>query len=101
MLPPRAEIIDIPTGLPDRRHARARVEARPLLDGAYPIVHHGRLIAKTTPKPISVAIRTMRHWTRGHCPPFRRAISAWPKVYPTPGLLNFAPEAIDLKKSAM
>lgn len=52
------EIIDIPPGPTGRSYAKARVEARQLLDGSYHIFHQGQLIAKTTPKPIREPIYT-------------------------------------------
>jgi transposase len=52
------QIIDIPPGPTGRSYAKARVEARQLLDGSYQIFHQGRLIAKTTPKPIREPIHT-------------------------------------------
>jgi transposase len=53
-----AEIIDIPPGPRGRSYAKARVEARQLLDGSYQVFHQGRLIAKTEPKPIREPIHT-------------------------------------------
>jgi len=52
------EIIDIPPGPGRRSYAKARVEARQLLDGSYQILYQGRLIAKTEPKPIREPIYT-------------------------------------------
>jgi hypothetical protein len=52
------EIIDIPPGPATRSYAHARVEARQLLDGSYHVLHQGRLIAKTEPKPIREPIHT-------------------------------------------
>lgn len=53
-----AEIFDIPPGPAGRSYAKARVEARQLLDGSYQVFHQGRLIAKTEPKPIREPIHT-------------------------------------------
>jgi len=52
------EIIDIPPGPAGRSYAKARVEARQLLDGSYQVFYQGRLIAKTDPKPIREPIYT-------------------------------------------
>jgi transposase len=52
------QIIDIPPGPAGRSYARARVEARQLLDGSYQIFHQDRLIANTDPKPIREPIYT-------------------------------------------
>ena len=53
-----AEIIDISPGPGGRSYAKARVEARQLLDGSYQVFHQDRLIAKTDPKPIREPIYT-------------------------------------------
>lgn len=63
------EIIDIPPGPAARSYAHARVEARQLLDGSYHVLHQGRLIAKTEPKPIREPIHTKarrKYTTQSH-----------------------------------
>jgi transposase len=54
----QGEIIDIPPGPAGRSYAKARVEARQLLDGSYRVFYQGRLIAQTDPKPIREPICT-------------------------------------------
>lgn len=54
----QGEIIDIPPGPAGRSYAKARVEARQLLDGSYHVFYQNRLIAHTQPKPIREPIYT-------------------------------------------
>jgi transposase len=52
------QIIDIPPGPTGRSYAKARVDVRQLLDGAYQVFHQQQLIAATDPKPIGEPIHT-------------------------------------------
>ena len=44
-------MIDIPEGLGQRGYAKARVEARQLLDGSWRVYYKNKLIAQTEPTP--------------------------------------------------
>ena len=50
-------LIDIPEGPGKRGYAKARVEARQLLDGSWRVYYKERLIAHTEPTPLKEPIR--------------------------------------------
>jgi transposase len=50
-------LIDIPEGPGQRGYAKARVEARQLLDGSWRVYYKDRLIAQTDPTPLKEPIR--------------------------------------------
>jgi len=50
-------LIDIPEGPGQRGYAKARVEARQLLDGSWRVYYKDRLIAQTDPTPLNEPIR--------------------------------------------